>query len=54
VNLECDALAKYLEKLIVERALAPAATEEPARAPAATEKAPASRITLERLLEEGF
>jgi len=51
VNLECDVLAKYLEKLVSERAVSPPAVEA---APAPVEKAPASRITLERLLEEGF
>jgi riboflavin synthase len=51
VNLECDVLAKYLEKLMTERALSAPAAEP---APALAEKAPASRITLERLLDEGF
>ena len=42
VNIECDVLAKYLEKLLQER-------PGTARAPAAT-----SPLTLERLREEGF
>ncbi len=42
VNLECDVLAKYVEKLLAER-------PGTARTPAA-----ASRLTLERLREEGF
>ena len=52
VNLECDVLAKYLEKLVTERAVSQPTAAEPAPAPA--EKAPASRIKLERLREEGF
>ena len=42
VNLECDVLAKYVEKLLAER-------PGTARAPAA-----GSRLTLDRLREEGF
>ncbi len=48
VNIECDILAKYVEKLLAERKAAPVALE----------KKPAtdggSRLTLERLREEGF
>lgn len=40
VNVECDVLAKYLEKLLQER---PGSVREPA-----------ARLTLERLREEGF
>ena len=54
VNLECDVLAKYLEKLMSERAVSPPATATPAPAATPAEKTHASRITLERLLEEGF
>jgi riboflavin synthase len=47
VNLECDVVAKYVEKLLGERA-----------GPPATETMPAadggSRLTLERLRREGF
>lgn len=42
VNLECDVLAKYVEKLLTER---PGAARRPAAA---------SRLTLDRLREEGF
>ena len=42
VNIECDVLAKYVEKLLAER-------PGTARAPAA-----GSRLTLDRLREEGF
>ena len=42
VNIECDVLAKYVEKLLQER-------PGTARTPAA-----ASRLTLDRLREEGF
>ena len=42
VNIECDVLAKYVEKLLAER-------PGTARTPAA-----ASRLTLDRLREEGF
>ncbi|MEE9234639.1 MAG: riboflavin synthase [Candidatus Acidoferrales bacterium] len=42
VNLECDLLAKYVEKLLSERPLATSA------------KKPASKLTLERLREQGF
>jgi riboflavin synthase len=42
VNIECDVLAKYVEKLLQER-------PGTARTPAAS-----SRLTLERLREEGF
>ncbi|MFQ5817245.1 MAG: riboflavin synthase [Terriglobia bacterium] len=45
VNLECDVLAKYLEKLLLER---PPATPNPRSRKAA------SKLTLERLREEGF
>ena len=51
VNIECDVLAKYLEKLMSERGVSPPAEKS---APAPVEKTPSSRITLERLLEEGF
>ena len=45
VNLECDVLAKYVEKLLVERAIAVASPGE---------QKPVSKLTLERLVEEGF
>ncbi len=48
LNVECDVVAKYVEKFVGERAAAPAATEKKA-APEST-----SRLTLERLREEGF
>ncbi|MEE8199546.1 MAG: riboflavin synthase [Candidatus Acidoferrales bacterium] len=42
VNLECDLLAKYVEKLLLERP------------PATSAKKPASKLTFERLREQGF
>jgi riboflavin synthase len=50
VNLECDVVAKYVERLLGERAATPAAAA-PKEKPAADG---ASRLTLERLREEGF
>ena len=44
VNLECDVLAKYLEKLV----------QAQAQPPQRTERRRVSRITLERLRNEGF
>jgi hypothetical protein len=49
VNLECDVVAKYVEKLLGERAPAPAPAPKEKPAPDG-----ASRLTLERLREEGF
>lgn len=48
LNLECDVVAKYVEKLLGERAAPPAL---PAKEPAPNG---ASRLTRERLLDEGF
>jgi len=42
VNIECDVLAKYVEKLLEERP------------PATLRRTAASGLTLERLIEEGF
>ena len=49
VNLECDLLAKYVEKLLLDRPLAP--TKE---GPATLSRRPPSKLTLKRLLDEGF
>jgi riboflavin synthase len=38
VNIECDVLAKYIESLLAARSA----------------KTPSSRLTVERLVEEGF
>ncbi|MGH9813247.1 MAG: riboflavin synthase [Candidatus Acidiferrales bacterium] len=48
LNVECDVVAKYVEKFVGERASAPAAQE---KKPAADG---ASRLTLEHLRDEGF
>ena len=48
LNLECDVVAKYVEKLLGERA-APAAPEAKKAAPNG-----AARLSLERLHDEGF
>ncbi|MCI0404416.1 MAG: riboflavin synthase, partial [Acidobacteria bacterium] len=48
LNLECDVVAKYVEKLLGERGAAAAAPE---KKPAADSD---SRLTLERLRDEGF
>lgn len=45
INIECDVLAKYVEKLLT-------ATQLAGRAPG--QSTPASSITRERLIEEGF
>ncbi|MFQ5664326.1 MAG: riboflavin synthase [Terriglobia bacterium] len=49
VNLESDVLAKYLEKLLLER---PPAL--PSAGPATRPRSSSRRLTLERLREEGF
>jgi len=54
VNLECDVLAKYVEKLMSERAVRAPAPAAAGPAPPREEKSPASGITRERLVEEGF
>ena len=51
LNLECDVVAKYVEKLMGERSAAPAAPAPPEKEPASDAS---SRLTLERLREEGF
>ncbi len=63
VNLECDVLAKYVEKLLLERPhnAKPISPEEVlgtransgATAPG-SQKKPAGKLTLERLIDEGF
>lgn len=45
INIECDVLAKYIEKLLSPLPMPHAAEKEPAKQ---------SSITLERLLQEGF
>ncbi len=45
VNLECDVLAKYVEKLLLERPLATAPREQGSSS---------NKLTVERLIEEGF
>ncbi len=45
VNLECDVLAKYVEKLLLERPPATAPREQGSSS---------NKLTLERLIEEGF
>ncbi len=45
VNIECDILAKYVERLLTERTIA---------VPTTSNKESRTRMTLERLLEEGF
>jgi len=45
INIECDVLAKYVEKLLVERELPPPASRRQKEGPS---------VTLERLIEEGF
>lgn len=52
VNLEADVLAKYVEKLLSERPPTPT-QQRPASADTAPAQ-PASKLTLERLREEGF
>lgn len=45
VNVECDVLAKYVEKLVAAIEIPPAAQRKPTKE---------SSLTLERLIEEGF
>jgi riboflavin synthase len=45
VNLECDVLAKYVEKLLLDRPPATAPHEQGSSS---------NKLTVERLIEEGF